>query len=120
MPGRFGDGRVNDWTEQFKENERKLGQHPECAYFWVVRARLLMLEDEQLDDQVPRGLAEVERCILKALDLDPKHLEALEEAAHFYDIVVPDRNKAVVYAGRYVQLAGKAVGEMKAIIQNSN
>ena len=111
---------MNDWAEQFKENERKLGQHPECADFWVVRARLLMLEDEPLDDQLPRGLAEVERCILKALDLDPRHLEAIEEAAHFYHAVVPNRTKALTYAERYLRLAGKVVDDMKAIVQESN
>ena len=79
-----------------------------------------MLEDGPSEDQIPYGLDEVEKCILTALDLDPEHLEALEEAAHFYDVMVPDRNKAVMYAERYVQLAGKVVGDMKAIIKDSN
>src|ERR1700683_2503704 len=119
MPADSGDGRVSEWTLRFKENERKLSQHRECADFWVTRARLLMLEDEPLDDHVPQGLGEVERCILKALDLDPEHLEAIEEAAHFYDAVVPDRNKAVTYAERYLQLAGKVVEDMKAIVRGA-
>ena len=111
---------MNDWSRQFKENERQLGQHPECPDLWVVRARLLMLEDEPLDDQIHLGMAEVERCILKALDLDPRHLEAIEEAARFYDAVVPNRTKALTYAERYLQLAGKVVDDMKAIVQQLN
>jgi hypothetical protein len=79
-----------------------------------------MLDDGPADDQIAYGLEEVEKCILKALDLDPEHLEALEEAAHFYDIVVPDRNKAVMYAKRYLQLAGKVVNDMRAILEGSN
>jgi hypothetical protein len=111
---------VTGWTQRFQENESKLGQHPECVDFWVERARLLMLEDLPSDDQPPDVLGEVEKCILRALDLDPKHLGAIEEAAHFYDAVAPDRKKALTYAERYIHLAGTVVGDMKAIIEDSN
>jgi hypothetical protein len=111
---------VKGWAERFRENESKLRQQSECADSWVERARLLMLEDGTSQDQAPYGLDEVEKCILKALDLSPEHLEAIEEAAHFYDVMVPDRSKAVAYAERYVKLAGKVVEEMKEIIEESD
>ena len=78
-----------------------------------------MLEDGPSDGQTPHGLVEVEKCILRALELDPEHLEALEEAAHFYDLQL-DPGKAVMYAERYIQLAGKVVDDMKAIIEAAN
>ena len=59
-------------------------------------------------------------CILQALELEPEHLEALEEAAHFYDVIIPDRDKAIKYAQRYVQVAGRVVDDMQAIIDDSN
>ena len=111
---------MTGWSEQFLENESRLSKHSECADFWVMRARLLMLEDGPSEMQTPYGVDEVEKCILKALDLDPDHLEALEEAAHFYDCIVLDRDKAVMHAKRYNHLAGKVVEDMKAIIEDAN
>jgi hypothetical protein len=78
-----------------------------------------MLEDGPSDGQTPYGLDEVEKCILRALELAPKHLEALEEAAHFYDLQL-DRGRTVMYAERYIQLAGKVVDDMKALIEATN
>jgi len=72
------------------------------------------------EDPVSLGLDEVEMCLSKALELDPGHLEALEEAAHFYDAVMPDRTKAVMYAQHYIQIAGKVVSDMQAIIDDPN
>jgi hypothetical protein len=36
-------------------------------------------------------LAEVEDCLQQSLRLDPGSIESLQEAAHFYDAVVPNR-----------------------------
>jgi hypothetical protein len=83
------------WKELFRENAARIKQRPECPDLWVTRARLLMLEEGPEDQLSAFGLDEVERCILRALELDPGHLEAIEEAAHYYDVVVPDRTKAV-------------------------
>ena len=104
-----------DIRKMLKRNEALLAKCRDCADLWVTRARLLMLEDEPLSG----SLREVERCILKALDLAPDNLEATEEAAHYYDAVAADRRKAVKYAKRYIRLAGKVVSDMRAIIENS-
>jgi len=77
---------------------------------------LLMLDI----NPAPRSsLKEVEDCLLKALALNPEHLEALEEAAHFYDAVATDRQKAVHYANRYLEISRKAINDMQEIVQDS-
>jgi hypothetical protein len=98
-----------------RQNQGLLTKNRKCADLWIARARLLMLEDDPLTGT----LDDVERCILTALSLAPENLEALEEAAHFHDIIVPSRRKALMYAKRHIQIAGKAVSEMQAIIANS-
>ena len=101
--------------KMLKQNQAQLTKHQRCADLWVTRARLLMLEDEPLSG----SLADVEHCILKALDLAPNNLDAIEEAAHFYDVMVRNRRKAVRYAKQYIELADRAVSDMREIIQNS-
>jgi hypothetical protein len=74
-----------------------------------------MLEDEPLSGT----LSDVERCILKALDLAPANLEAIEEAAHYYDAIAPDRRRTVRYARLYIGHARKVVADMQSIVENS-
>lgn len=110
---------TKEWEELFRENTKRLNLVPECPGLWVAKARLMMLDDHP-EDHEPSGLDEIEKCILQALELEPEHLEALEEAAHFYDVIIPDRDKAIKYAQRYVQVAGRVVDDMQAIIDDSN
>jgi|SRR5450432_251419 hypothetical protein len=105
-----------DIKKLLKRNSLALTRCRDCADLWVTRARLLMLED---DEPFSGSLLDVERCILKALDLAPNNLEAIEEAAHYYDVVAPDRRKAVKHAKRYIGLAGKVVSDMRAILEDS-
>ena len=108
-----------EWEKMFRENAKRLELVPETPGLWVAKARLMMLDDHP-EDHEPSGLDEIEKCILQALELEPEHLEALEEAAHFYDVIIPDRDKAIKYAQRYVQVAGRVVDDMQAIIDDSN
>ena len=110
---------TKEWEELFRENTKRLNLVPECPGLWVAKARLMMLDDHP-EDHEPSGLDEIEKCILQALELEPEHLEALEEAAHFYDVIIPDRAKAMFYAQRYIDVAEKAVHDMQAIIDDSN
>jgi len=110
---------TKEWEELFRENTKRLNLVPECPGLWVAKARLMMLDDHP-EDHEPSGLDEIEKCILQALELEPEHLEALEEAAHFYDVIIPDRAKAMLYAQRYIDVAEKAVHDMQAIIDDSN
>jgi len=45
----------------------------------------------QVDDDAE--LPEIEGCLKKAFRLDPNSIEVLQEAAHFYDAVVPNLEK---------------------------
>jgi Tfp pilus assembly protein PilF len=62
-------------------------------------------------------LSEIENCLKKALSLDPTSIEALEEAAHFYDAVVPNAQKARKFAARCRDKAVKVAAEMDNIIK---
>jgi hypothetical protein len=110
---------AKEWEEMFRGNTKQLDLVPECPELWVTKARLMMLDDHA-EDHEPSGLDEIERCILHALKLNPEHLEALEEATHFYDVIIPDRDKAIMYAQRYIEVTRKAVADMQAIIDESN
>jgi hypothetical protein len=108
-----------EWEEKFRETTKRLDLVPECPELWLTKARLMLLDDHP-EDHEPSGLDEIEKCILQALELEPEHLEALEEAAHLYDVIIPDRAKAMMYAQRYIVVVGKVVDDMHAIIDDSN
>ena len=61
-------------------------------------------------------LVEIEECLKKALKLNPDSIEALQEAAHFYDAVVPNSNKARKYAARCLAKVDEAATKMKGIL----
>jgi hypothetical protein len=106
-----------DWEARFQKNTKQLELVFDCPALWVEMAVLLML-DEDPKGHAGRSLDDVERCLLKALELNSKHLEALEEAAHYYDAVMPNREKAVEYARCCGELAEKMLSEMQAIINS--
>jgi len=75
--------------------------------------KLQLLED--------RGnLAEIEGYLQRALDLSPDNIEALEEAAHFYDVVIPDSQRAAYFASRCRERAAALVTEMDGILATSD
>ncbi len=63
------------------------------------------------------NLAEIEECLQRALSLDPNSIEVLQEAAHFYDVVVPNSRKARKLAANCRVKAAKLVAEMDSIIK---
>jgi hypothetical protein len=83
------------------------------AFALVQRAIRIQLGDDG-------NLAEVESCLLKALDLDPDSIEALQEAAHFFDIVMPQAARATDCALRCRAQAVKVTAEMDEILRDSN
>ena len=76
----------------------------------VDRAIRLQLSDEA-------ELSEIEDCLKRALSLDPNSIEALQEAAHFYDAVVPNARKARKLAAQCREKAIKVIAEMDGIIK---
>jgi hypothetical protein len=82
-----------------------------AAFELVDRAVRLQLSDGG-------ELSEVEDCLKKAVSLDPNSIEALQEAAHFYDAVVPNAQKARKFAARCRDEAVKVAAEMDSIIKD--
>ena len=78
------------------------------AFSLVNRAIQIQLSDGEL--------SEAESCIRRALELDPKSVEVLQEAAHFFDIVVPDTERAREYATACREKARNIVEEMNEIL----
>jgi hypothetical protein len=54
--------------------------------------------------------------LLRATELDPSSIEALQEAAHFYDAVQPDAARARDYAFRCRQQLSAVDAEMDGIL----
>jgi hypothetical protein len=84
--------------------------HRIAAFELVDRAIRLQLSDDDGD------LAEIEDCLQRALKLDPNSIEVLQEAAHFYNAVIPSTRKARKFATQCRAKAVKLVGEMDRII----
>ena len=80
----------------------------------------------ELIDQVAKvqisedsDLSKIEKCLMTALDLDPDSLEALRQAALFYNAVSPDREKARKYAITCRDRAAQIVLEMERIARET-
>jgi hypothetical protein len=61
-------------------------------------------------------LAEVDLLLKRALELNPEGIEALEEAAHFYDAVMDNDENAVKYAALCREKAAALVRSMDEIL----
>lgn len=85
-----------------------------AAFELVDRAIRLQLSDDDGE------LSEVEDCLKRALSLDPNSIEVLQEAAHFYDAVVPNARKARKFAMYCRDKAVKIVAEMDGIIREQS
>ena len=76
-----------------------------------------LVEAAKLQRSKDRDLSKIEECLKRALDLDADSLEALEQAALFYDSVSPDREKAQKYATACRNRAAQIVSEMEQIVR---
>lgn len=81
------------------------------AFALADRAQRLQLAEDNGD------LSEVEECLVRAIELDPDSLEALQEIAHLYDAVLPNPDKARGFARRCREQAMKIVSEMDGILE---
>jgi hypothetical protein len=77
----------------------------------VYQAVRLMLE--------PSELSEIEECLMKAIDLWADNLEALEEAAHFFDAVMSDPVRATRFAELCREKAAKLTADMDEILKDN-
>jgi hypothetical protein len=62
------------------------------------------------------GLKEVEDVLLKAVAVDSKCIDALQETAHFYDAVLPRADRAKRYAASCKSECQQIISEMDAIL----
>lgn len=102
------------FNEALSEVELDLEQKKDCPYLWLLRGNLIQLSEPAS----PKPLEEAEKSYLKALELDPDYIQAMESLAHFYDIVIPDKKRAHKFAN-LAQTRVKEIGEdMIEILRN--
>ncbi len=103
-----------------KEEFEKAVQHldkmlivePENPLLWNIRGDIIQLVDS------PNGLplSEVEKSYLKALELSPYDLEAIESLAHYYYAVADKPVEAKKYAIDYLRITQKVSVAMNEIV----
>lgn len=92
-----------------------LRAHGDCPYLLVVRARLVQLSSS--DPSVT--LEDAEACLLAALEIDAGYAPALEELAHYYDVVCPNPAKAREFAARVLEAANTVRADMQSILDDA-
>ena len=90
-------------------------KNPYSPYLWIVRARLEMLEGGS--DSNPFG--DAEQFLLSAHQINPNDIDALEELAHFYDVIEPNREKAQRFASLLLEKIAILERDMKNILEDS-
>lgn len=90
-------------------------KNPYSPYLWIVRARLEILEGGS--DSNPFG--DAEKFLLCAYQINPNDIEALEELAHFYDVIEPNREKAQRFASLLIEKIEILERDMKNILEDA-
>jgi hypothetical protein len=89
---------------------------PDCPYLLVFFSIFVLWQDSEDDGYT---LDDVEAALLKAHEVDKSYLPALEELAHFYDVMKPDPAKARAFASSYIEKTRKILEDMQAIVAES-
>lgn len=105
----------NRFNEALSLIENLCNENYYSPYLWNVRARLEMLQGGSDGD--PFGNAE--KYLRIAFEINPDDLEVLEELAHFYDVLVPDREKSVRFATMVSEKVGLLQRDMRKILEDS-
>jgi hypothetical protein len=99
------------YNEALCELEADLKNKDDCPYLWLLRGNLVQLSTEP----PTLGLEDAERSYLKALELNPGYIEAMESLAHFYDVAIPDRERARQFKQLVLQQTERIAADMKEI-----
>jgi predicted Zn-dependent protease len=91
--------------------EGLIKKNPLSPYLHVMRAELILLQNHP--NTPPLDAAE--RSYLRAHNMNPNDLEAIEGLAHFYDAVNPDRRKAKKFAELYLQKSFVAIRKLRKL-----
>lgn len=95
-----------------KQIEECLRLAPDCPYHLVKKAVAIQLLDRPDGPSLEEALESLER----AYAIDPAHIEALQELAHFFDAVMPDEQQAARFARLCLSHAERIVVEMNEIL----
>jgi Flp pilus assembly protein TadD len=116
-----GDMRLNQirnlasehkFREALSQLEELLDEAQECPYLWTFRGALILLLESE-DGPTP---SEAVRSYVRALELDPGNLEALEGLAHYYDVIDRRPEDAKKYANAYLEKAKPILDAMERIV----
>ena len=99
----------NDKTEAVRAAVERC---PDCPYLLVKLAILMLLQDERTHVEP----ADVERLLQRSFELDPSHLDALEELANFHHAIIPNEEQAKAFARQYVRRTARAHIYMRDIL----
>ncbi|MEP6672682.1 MAG: hypothetical protein ABJF10_26195 [Chthoniobacter sp.] len=70
---------------------------PDSPKLWCMRGDLIQLAAASC----PYSLDDAGACYLRAIAVDPSSVEAHEGAAHFYDVVMSDEQRAASYFAEF-------------------
>ncbi|MFZ0415129.1 MAG: hypothetical protein WA766_07125 [Candidatus Acidiferrales bacterium] len=93
--------------------DKLLVECPDCPSLLVSRGVVIQL----LDHREGPALNEAERSFLRALEVAPDNVSAIEELAHYYDAVVNDPAKAKHFAREYLSRVQPVIEEMRTILR---
>ena len=73
---------------------------PDSPKLWCMRGDLIQLASGSCQ----HSLDDAGACYLRAIKIDPSFAEAYEEAAHFFDAVMGDEERAFFYFSEFHRL----------------
>jgi hypothetical protein len=103
------------YEEALAAVDSMVSSNPQCACLLVHKARLIMVQPSTAGP----SLSEAEMCLLRARELDSECLEAIEELAHFYDAVLPNKEKAAHFASIFIADVSPRLSRMKEIVDEA-
>src|SRR6478672_11656856 len=92
--------RLNDISRALELSNALLSECEDCPYLLVLHSILIRMED---GETIWHSLEDAEHALLRAHSLDRSYLPAIEELAHYYDAVSPNRVKARAFAAEYIE-----------------
>ncbi|MFI5127324.1 MAG: hypothetical protein ACHQJX_10905 [Candidatus Acidiferrales bacterium] len=104
---------AHQFDEALAEIDRSLAQCPDCPSLLVSRGVVIQL----LNHRKGPALSEAERSFLRALEVAPDNISAIEELAHYYDAVADDSEKAKLFAREYLNRVEPVIEEMRALLR---
>lgn len=103
---------ARQFDEALTKIDKLLSQCPDCPSLLVSRGIVIQL----VDHREGPALSEAERSFLRALEVSPDNVNAIEELAHYYGAVADDSDKAKHFAREYLSRVEPVIQEMRALL----